>query len=277
MTLTHGVRSDQQWHERKKDIGAQLIQSFYRDGLLRTWLRDRPEGWELVSGLWSPFYIQARNLPSHPETFSVAVHALMQLLDNERNKGHEISRIIGVAAAGVPLAAGAALGLQLPMGYTRKWAGVRNVVDFEKATHDYLESVVHEWGDHALVETEFSEGDRVVVIDDVVTRFDSKAVAIRQIDAEAERRGFTNVAVDTVAVLMVRDPKAYLAAAELRVSLISVVNLDGDALSALDGIATPRELDVMVRYMENPQDFQSLFVREDLRREAIRFRNGHRA
>ena len=48
------------WSEEKDQHGKEIIGMLYDQGMIRTWYRDKPEGWTLVSGIWSPFYIQLR-------------------------------------------------------------------------------------------------------------------------------------------------------------------------------------------------------------------------
>src|SRR5512145_305951 len=86
-------------------------------GLFQTWRRHRPEGWILASGLWSPFYLQLRRLPSHPDLLGAVGESLGAAV-RERLPG--TTRLVGLAMAGVPIATAAALAAGIPFGFTRK-------------------------------------------------------------------------------------------------------------------------------------------------------------
>jgi orotate phosphoribosyltransferase len=105
--------------------------------------------------VWSPFYIQARSIPSHPEVLHFVGDALAQVIQNEVG---ECEHLVGLATAGIPLATAAALKLGAPMCYTRKIPGIRSLDDI-LSWKDY--------GEHSLVEGELTDGARLVLIDDV--------------------------------------------------------------------------------------------------------------
>jgi orotate phosphoribosyltransferase len=231
--------------------------------MFRTWLRDKPEGWELVSGFWSPFYIQARNVPSHPEVLRFVGDALAQLI---RNEVGECENVVGLATAGIPLATAAALQLGTPMCYTRKLPGIRTLDDLAARPKDY--------GDHAMVEGELANGARVVLVDDVSAQFTSKQIAHWQVSTEIKNRGLQDVSISAVVVLVDREQgsTASVAAAKLGMSVVSVVKLKSEGLDLLRGILLPREHEVISAYVADPSAFQDQRTRERLISEAREFR-----
>ena len=239
-----------------------LLVHLHRCGLFRTWLRDEPQGWELVSGVWSPFYIQCRGIPSDPEVFSFVGDALAELV---RNEVGDCNHLVGLATAGVPLAASAALRLGIPMSYTRKLPGIRNMDDLP-TRKDY--------GEHALVEGELKEGARVVLVDDVSAQFTSKQIAHWQVTAEVKNRDLRDVFIPAVVVLVDREQgsAAKIAAAQLGLSLLSVVKLKSEGLDLLRDILLPREHMVISAYLADPDAFQDPRIRETLLSEAQEFR-----
>lgn len=249
------------WSDQKRMLGKQLLAALYEGRLLRTWLRDRPEGWEIVSGRWSPFYINMRNVPSRPPLFHLVIDAVAGMIQHEVPRA---DRLVGLAATGVPIAAAVGYAMNLPVAYTRKLPGVRSLKDLEGHTaHDAS------YGGHALVEGDFAAGDAVVLVDDVVSHFDSKEVAIRQLEIEMRRRNLAGVEVAAVAVLVDRGRTAERRARELGIRFARLVGLEEEGLDMLQDVVGARELEVIRRYVADPDPFQSEAMQRSLREEAL--------
>jgi len=244
-------------------LGRILLEHLYRRGLFRTWLRDKPEGWELVSGVWSPFYIQARYVPSYPELLRFVGQALAEVI---RNEVGPCDSVVGLATAGIPLATAAALELGVSMCYTRKLNGVRTIEDLTSRARDY--------GDHAMLEGTLASGNRVVLVDDVSAQFTSKQIAHWQITTEVRNRRLHSVSIPAVAVLVDREQgsAATAASSQLGLDIVSVVRLKSEGLHYLRDILLPREHEIVSSYVEDPYAFQDLRLRKELIAEAQSFR-----
>lgn len=103
----------------------------------------------LVSGEKSPIYVDLRALPSYPQSFDTVMNALAEVV-----KKIDIDVIAGMETAGIPIATAVAMKLKKPMVYVRK------------KPKDY--------GTKSRVEGVIREGDKVVLIDDLMTRGTSK-------------------------------------------------------------------------------------------------------
>ncbi len=160
-------------------------------------LDDNPKGWKLVSGMWSPFYVNLRFLPSvknAKEILSLIGREMGCLIKREFP---EVTKIVGVAMAGVPIAIAITLETGIPCCYTRKLP-VKNLEE--------LENFLKSYGEHALVEGNLDDGESIVIVDDLVTTFESKLIAIEQVRREAKRRG-VNIKIEGVAVVIDREQK----------------------------------------------------------------------
>lgn len=108
----------------------------------------------LKSGMKSPFYIDLRNLVSFPKAMDFIGKTL-----SKKAGALEFDRIAGVPYAGIPIAVVLSLHAKKPMVYTRK----------EKKGH----------GMKKTVEGIFVSGEKMLVVDDIITTGESKIEAIK--------------------------------------------------------------------------------------------------
>lgn len=103
----------------------------------------------LTSGKVSPYYLDLRKLPNHPDIFSFVVSSAV-----------DFDMILGVVTGGVPFASFIACKLNKPMGYIRA----------EKKGH----------GTERLLEADV-DGKKVIVVDDVATTGGSILKAVEEV------------------------------------------------------------------------------------------------
>lgn len=128
----------------------EVVLEIYRLGLIKF------GEFKLASGISSPFYIDLRKMYSYPHLSSMIVDKLASEV-----RPSEVDAVVGIATAGVPLAAMLAYKLRIPMGYVR----------VERKDH----------GLNNLVEGELS-GLRVCIIDDVATTGSTIVKAIKNLE-----------------------------------------------------------------------------------------------
>ena len=225
----------------KKDIMTDI----YHNRMLLTSERDRQEGWKLISGLWSPFYIQLRLISSFPETLSKVGRAMAQMIKEE---APHVNKLVGIAFAGVPIATAVSLESGIPAVHTRKLTGIKNEED--------LQNVVLSYGQHALVEGVIEDGDIFCLIDDLVTGLTSKLTARAQVKAEIDRRGVQNTTCDDIAVLVDRQQGATQAAQSAGMKLHTLIRFVDEGLPLLKGHMPDSEHDIVSEYLADPQAFQ---------------------
>lgn len=155
----------------------------------------------LKSGVVSPFYIDLRQAQSFPSTLRAAAECFIELLE-----GTEANVFLaGVPEAGTPLATATGVLSGRPLLQPRK--------------------VVKQHGTKSSVEGSYQPGDKVVLLDDLITKGDSKLEAITQVEQ-------AGLAIEKFVVLIDReqggsqllDEKGYRLEAALTISeLITIL------------------------------------------------------
>lgn len=242
-----------EWDSEKSYLGKKIIKDLYEKGIIKTWQRDNKDGWILVSGIWSPFYIQLRKIGSHPNLLKDVGYAMGKMIEHECDG----NKVLGIAMAGIPIATAISLARDIPACFTRKMEGIRSRDDFKKKVASY--------GEHALIEGEINEGDMFVAIDDLVTKFNSKMIAFEQLKWEAQKRNIT-VSCNEVAVLIDREQGAEKIAQEFGISLHSLIPFQSKGLEWLRDYLSKIEYDVISDYLIQPEKYQDAKIQSRLKK-----------
>ncbi len=229
----------------REKLGKQISEGIVNEGMLKTWMRGEPEGWRLHSGLWSPFYINLRLISSaNPELYKLAGRAMSMLTFDAGFIPDGHTRIVGIAMAGIPIANVATVYSGIPSLYTRP----------DQKGH----------GESALVEGDMRDGDRLGLVDDVVTVFNSKLRAREKVLEEAGNRGIS-VTVNHVFVLFDREQGASEVAAANGMELHSFIPFATKGLHWMKDALHSDEYRVIGEYLENPSHFQDSQVQQELK------------
>ena len=145
----------------------------------------------LSAGGKSPYYIDLRRIPSYPELYDKVTDLYVDLLHKL-----DFDKVVGIATAGIPIAALTAYKLNKPFLYVRKEA--------------------KDYGLQKQIEGVLERGDKVVVVDDVIT---TGSNIIRAVDAIRSAGAVVNKAV----VLVDREQGGSEALRKLNVELLSIV------------------------------------------------------
>jgi uridine monophosphate synthetase len=108
---------------------------------------------KLKSGIMSPVYVDFRILVSHPDALGMVAEKMVEMV-----RPLEFDRIAGLPYAGLPIAVAMSLAGNLPMIYPRK--------------------EVKDYGTGKSIEGKYEQGERVLIVDDVITDGGAKIEAV---------------------------------------------------------------------------------------------------
>jgi uridine monophosphate synthetase len=245
-----------------RQLEKRIMQGLLREGMVKTWYRDKPEGWTLASGMYSPFFINLRLISSaSPELYRDVATAFGAKLKEIGHTADGKHRIVGIAMAGIPFANAVTLQQGIPSLYTRK-------LPEEVKTPEDVENYLKAHGQKALVEGEMRSGDTIVLVDDLVTRFDSKLLAFAQLQQEIAARKLKDVTVKDIVVLLDREQGGADKAREHGLNLHAIIKFKSDGLDLLKDTLSQTEYDVIKDYLDNPQKYQNAEEQMRLRKMA---------
>ncbi|MEM2118243.1 MAG: orotate phosphoribosyltransferase [Candidatus Bathyarchaeia archaeon] len=152
---------------------------------------------KLTSGKISPYYIDLRIVPSFPDAFKEICNFCVDFIKTEVNTKN-FERIAGIPVAGIPFASIISYSLQKPFIYVRKGARLH--------------------GRQRRIEGILAPGDRILLVDDLITTGLSLKKAAKAITAEG------GVVTDAV-VLLDREEGGKEKLAKSGIKLHSLINI----------------------------------------------------
>ena len=158
----------------------------------------------------------------------------------------------------------------IPYGYTRPLK--QKVRTPEEAVQLLGQGDVHGYGEKDLVEGRFKDGERICIVDDMVTDFASKLIARYIIEHELDGRGIKNFFVEHVAVVLDREQGAEAEAAKYCMQMHSLIKFKTDGLVWLKDIMRPQEYALINYFVNDPKRFQDKTLQQRVLEEAAQMR-----
>jgi|ETNmetMinimDraft_2_1059921.scaffolds.fasta_scaffold06841_3 orotate phosphoribosyltransferase len=180
----------------------------------------------LASNRTSPVYIDIRILPSTPKAFDAIVDALV-----EKVKALKVDVVAGCETAGIPIAAAIAIKAGMPMIYVRKRA--------------------KGYGTNSMIEGVLKKGQKVVLIDDMITNGKSKIGFVEGVRKEG-------AVVSDCLVILDREQGGSDTLAEVDLKLHSLITLN-EFLEFMkeSGGVDEDNYNITKKYLSNPEQWSN--------------------
>src|SRR3989344_5489837 len=190
-----------------------------------TFSRSRP--FRFDSGLLSPVYVDNRILISYPKERKIVTAELLKLIKDKVNK---FDMVAGVATAGIPHAAWIADKLNKPMIFVR--------------------SKPKDHGKGQQVEGKLSRGQKVLVIEDLISTAGSSKRVIEAIRSQG------GVVSDEVAIYSHNLKEADKNMNQVKVKLHNLTDTKTAALYAKEkGFLKKEQIDIILDWVNDPQNW----------------------
>lgn len=176
----------------------------------------------LSSGRKSPVYVDVRKLPSYPKAFAAIIDVLAKKVESLG-----VDAVAGAETAGIPIAAGIGLISKLPMVYVRKRP--------------------KGYGTNSFVEGNISQGQKAVLVDDMITDGRSKFNFIEGLMNEG-------AVVEHVLVIVDREQGGKESLGQEGVALHSLISLK-ELLEYMKEkkLVDEENYNLTLAYLENPE------------------------
>lgn len=203
--------------QKQEDMKGELCQILTQIGALKFGV------FKLTSGKTSPYYVDLRIVPSFPDAYQRICDIYINVIEKDL-KTSEFERISGIPTAGIPFASVIAYRMKKPFLYVR--------------AHEKMH------GRERRIEGVLMPGDRVLVVDDLITTGVSMRKSIEAIRAEGG-------VVNDVVVLLDREEggKTRLAKDNVNLHYLLKMSEAADRLHAM-GVITKEQLKMILKQIE---------------------------
>jgi orotate phosphoribosyltransferase len=250
---------------KKEKLGKEIIELLYEAGLIKFFPKDNRDGWTLHSGEWSPFYIQLRPIFSTKNCVNMMNKigdGIKSLIDNEIPG---ITKLVGVASAGVPISVIVSYKSKIPLCYTRRVCNARTLEELEAffSSDERCELVENNYGEHSFLEGILDDSDNLLIVDDLITDGESKLIAKKIVEFEAKKQK-KEILCNSVAVIIDREQGGKEELIKHGITSNSIIPFKTKGIHWLNRKIGDKEYELILDYYDNPDKYQDKHYRDEI-------------